>query len=311
LSHLLDKQLVFLTGKGGVGKTTVCAALARLAVQRGKRVLLCEIDTEAYMGRLFGDAKIGFDPSLVAPGIWACTLQGSQCMDAFIRRFVPGRVADVILKNKVANIFFESAPSVMEAVIFDQIGTLMEKSKPAFDLVIVDLPASGHAVTLLNVPRSMVEMVRVGELAAHMERLAKIVADPERSELVLVSLPEEMSVNETLELLQKARARVQTPVRRIVLNGIRNASMEPDDAEQLERWAATLTNPDDAEAVQRLAYGARIGAFWAAQDAEAQLRLRAEKSVQVAAIPYIFDRQDDVDLVRRVAGHLGASLGVA
>lgn len=279
-----------------------------MAAARGKRVLICEIDTDAYMGRLFGDATIGFAPTVVAPGIWACTLKGDDCMNAFVHRFVPSRVADLILRNKVAQIFFESAPSVMEAVIFDQISTHCANRTPGWDLILVDLPASGHAVTFLNVPRSMVEMVRVGELAAHMERVARLAADPNQSELILVSLPEEMSVNETLELLEKARAKVATPVVRVVVNGVRHPDVTREDVAEIEAMAASAAG-EQRDVLDRLAYGARIGAFWREQDAEAVRRLQAAPRLQVAEIPFFFNKKNDTELVRTVASHLQATLG--
>jgi anion-transporting ArsA/GET3 family ATPase len=308
LTPLLDKKLVFISGKGGVGKTTICAGLARMASARGKRVLICEIDTDAYMGRLFGDATIGFSPTVVAPGIWACTLKGDECMNAFVHRFVPARVADLILRNKVAQVFFDSAPSVMEAVIFDQISTHCANRTPGWDLVLVDLPASGHAVTFLNVPKSMVEMVKVGELAAHMERVARLAADPSKSELILVSLPEEMSVNETLELLEKARARVATPVVRVVVNGVRHPDVSRQDVAEIEALAAAA-HGEEREVMDRLAYGARIGAFWREQDDESVRRLKAAPRLQVTEIPFFFDKKNDTELVRTVAGHLQATMG--
>jgi len=308
LTPLLDKKLVFISGKGGVGKTTICAGLARMAAARGKRVLICEIDTDAYMGRLFGDASIGFAPSVVAPGIWACTLKGDDCMSAFVHRFVPGRVADLILRNKVAQVFFDSAPSVMEAVIFDQISTHCANRTPGWDMILIDLPASGHAVTFLNVPKSMVDMVRVGELAAHMERVARLAADPTKSELILVSLPEEMAVNETLELLEKARARVATPVNRVVVNGVRHPEVSRQDVADLEALAGAAEG-ERRDVLERLAYGARIGAFWREQDAEAVRRLKAAPRLTVTEIPFCFAKKNDTELVRTIAGHLQATMG--
>ncbi len=94
---LLDKRLVFVTGKGGVGKTTACASIARLAAARGKRVLVCEIDAESSIGRLFGDKKVGYEPARMDQGIWACNLTGRECMETFVRGFVPSRRVAVLI----------------------------------------------------------------------------------------------------------------------------------------------------------------------------------------------------------------------
>lgn len=309
MANLLDKRLLFLTGKGGVGKTTTSAAIARLAAERGKRVLVCEIDTEPYMGRLFGEHAIGFEPTRVAQNIYAASLIGMECMRKFVARFVPGRrVADLIMKNRVARIFFEAAPSVMEAVIFDEIAALATAHKPAFDLVIVDLPASGHAVTFLNVPKSMVEMVRVGELAKRMRTLAELIADPTKTELLLVSLPEEMSVNETLELWQKAKDTVDAPLRSVIVNGARHPGLQRLDYDELIALQGRAPDASQAQAVSRLAYGVGLGLFWDKMDAENIQRLRDSIDGNVVEVPYVFHKKSEPDLVQKVASTLAEHL---
>lgn len=310
LASLLDKRLLFVTGKGGVGKTTLAAAIARLAAERGRKVLLVEVDTQPSMGRLFGDRPVGFAPTPMEHGIWACNLTGMESMDAFVRRFVPSRrVADLILANRVARIFFESAPSVLEAVILDQLGTLLAQQNPRFDLVVVDLPASGHAVTLLNVPRAMNAMVRVGELAQQMKRLADLIAHPDQTELILVSLPEEMSINETMELWHRARRDVATPVHRIIVNGERRPEILPSDVADLESirpWADAA--PDSFD---RIVHGVSIGAWWRQRDRENVERLAAELPATIHRLPFIYSKVEERDLVERVAGSLHTELGSA
>lgn len=301
---LLDKRLVFVTGKGGVGKTTACAAIARLAAARGKRVLICEIDAESSIGRLFGDQRIGYEPGRVDQGIWACNLTGRDCMETFIRGFVPSRrVADLILKNRVANVFFESAPSVMEAVILDRLAQLEAQTGPPWDMVIADLPASGHAVTLLNVPKAMTEMVQVGELARRMGKLAELVGDPTRSELVLVSLPEEMSVNETVELYERARAEVRTPVRSVIVNGERTPDLRDADYTLVAEEASTAAD-DARESLQRVANGVSLGVYWRDEDQRNIARLEETVAARVVRVPFVFRKVDESDLVGRVSDAL-------
>lgn len=310
LVKLLDKRFVFVTGKGGVGKTTVAAALGRLAAARGKNVLLVEIDTQPSMGRLFGDKQIGYEPTRLEANIWACNLTGADCMRSFVRRFVPGdRIADLILKNRVAQIFFESAPSVTEAVILDQLATLARQTQPRFDFIAVDLPASGHAVTFLNVPRSMSDMVRVGELAGHMRELAALLADPAQAELLLVSLPEEMSVNETIELWEKARARVATRLHGVVFNQEQAPALQPDDHTQLAALAAH--EGVDQEALQRVMWGVALGSWWKERDAETLQRLTEAVDGKVIRVPFRPKKVSERDLVEQVASVLNMQLGGA
>ncbi len=304
---LLDKKLVFVTGKGGVGKSAIAAGIALRASRAGRRALLCEVDTDGGAGRLFGAPPLAFTPREVAPGLWAANITRDEAMRAFVRRFVPvGKIADMILANRVAQIFFESAPSVMEAVIVDQIANLAASTHPAWDMLVVDLPASGHALTFLNVPRSMVEMVRTGTLAGHMRRLADALSDPDRSELVIVTLPEEMPVNETIELWNRARADLQTPVRHIVVNGERAPDLRESDE------AALVAAADGADAagrarVDRVRAGVQLGRYWLIEDARSIARL-TETGARVTRIPFLFRKRDDRDLVESIANHLAEAM---
>jgi len=299
---LLDKQLVFVTGKGGVGKTVTAAALARLSARRGRRTLLCELDTDPTMGRIFGKGRIGFAPDEVAPNLYACCLDGASCMNAFVHRFVPSRkIADMILGNKVANTFFEAAPSVMEAVILDQLATLVTESSPRFDLVVVDMPASGHAVTLLKVPRSMARMVAVGELADHLRRIAALISDPRRTEVVIVTLPDEMAVNESIELWRKLRDAIDTPSETILVNGTRGVALKLEDAAIAAAHVAS-----DARVLEAV----RLGLYWQREDAANVERLSNAVVARVFTNAFVFDKVDDSDLVDRCADALQPRLGI-
>jgi anion-transporting ArsA/GET3 family ATPase len=297
---LLEKKLIFVTGKGGVGKTATTAALGRLLAENGRRTLVCELDADAAMGRIFG-AEVGFAPTRVAPKLFACNLTGEDSMRAFVERFVPSRrVAGLILKNKVASIFFNSAPSVMEAVILDRLAALATESTPAFDTIVVDLPASGHAVTFLNVPKSMARMVSVGELADHLRKIARILADPGKSEVVIVSLPDEMAINESLELWRKLHAEVDTPVRTVVVNGVRAPSLRDEDVARVGELHAQ--NP--TAGFGPLLEGLTLGAYWKGEDVRNVDRLGKSIDGRVVSIPFVFDKIDEKDLVDRISDTL-------
>ena len=301
---LLEKQLIFVTGKGGVGKTAAAAAIGRLLADSGRRTLVCELDADPAMGRIFGE-DVGFEPTRVAPKLFACNLTGDDSMRAFVERFVPSRrVAGLILKNKVASIFFRSAPSVMEAVILDRLSTLATESAPAYDSIVVDLPASGHAVTFLNVPKSMAKMVSVGELADHLRRIASLIANPAKSEVVIVSLPDEMAINESLELWRKLHASVDTPTRTVVVNGVRAPSLRDEDVERVR----ALHEASPEAGFGPLLSGLKLGAYWKNEDVRNVERLAASIDGSVVTIPFVFDKADEKELVDRVADGLRSRL---
>ena len=309
MASVFTKKLLFVTGKGGVGKSTVCAAIAKAGAARGKRVLVCEIDTDSALARMFDAPDVGFDPIEVEPGIWAANIERQKALTMFVRRQVPGgRVAELILKNKVAQSLFESAPSVMETVMLDQIATLALDANPAYDLIVVDLPASGHAVNLMNVPARMAELIGVGELSKHIRGLAALIANPEHSELLLVTLPEEMPVNETLELHQTLKASVRTPVRTIVVNGVRGDGVGDADVALVDHLIQHCQNPTHVPPLRRIQGALRLGRFWHDQDLAGLTRVREAFDGRIVELPYLFRKTTGTRLVAALAAGLGESL---
>ena len=310
LTSLLDKQLLFVTGKGGVGKTTTAAALGRVAAGAGRRVLLVEIDVASSIGELYG-ARVGFEPTRIEGSLWACALDAESCMRAFVSRFVPSRrIADLLLKNRVARIFFESAPSVMEAVILDQLATLAAGTEQRFDAIVVDMPASGHAVKFLRVPRSMARMVGVGDLADHLRKLADLLEDPRRCELVVVTLPEEMPVNETIELWGTLQRDLKIPLRHVVVNGLRRPDVRDEDVSTIESLIDSV-GEGGREAAAGLLDALAIAKHWRDEDAANVTRLAASVPATLLRVPYLFERESERALVEASALALRSQLGVA
>lgn len=301
LNTLLSRRLLFVTGKGGVGKTTLVAALGLLAARSGKRVLLCELDTDPSLRRIFGVPAIGFETSRLAENLDACNLMAADCMRSFVQRVVPSRrVADAIVGNRIVGIFFESAPSVIEAVLLDQITERVMQQRPAYDLVIIDLPASGHAIKLLRVARSMAEMVSVGDLAKRLREMDALFTDPLRSGLVLATLPEEMPVNETLELAGNLRASVKTPIVGVVCNGLRHLEVTSSDAAAVARAVGDGADPG----AEQLREAISLAAYWTAQEREELERLRSGLQVPLFDTPFVFSKASDRDLVEQLAARL-------
>ena len=184
LNTALERDLLFVTGKGGVGKTTVAAALAVAAVRQGKRVLLCDLAVSSAFAQIFNVPEVGFTPVAVEPGLWASRCDPEQSLVTFLTRFVKvKRVAKALVKNRIARRFFEVAPGVYETVVLQRIAWILrhpEKIASDIDLIIVDLPSTGHAVSYLDVPRRMAQLVRLGPLAELLENLADLLADHRR-----------------------------------------------------------------------------------------------------------------------------------
>ena len=309
MASLLDKQLIFVTGKGGVGKSTTTAALALMAARLGKRVLICELDAETSMERMFGVQDVGFEPTEVSTRVWAANIRRAEALGAFITRAVPGgRIARAILQNRVASVLFDAAPSVMETVILDQVALHATASPKRFDLVVVDMPASGHALHWMNVPRNMADLISVGDLSKRIRRLAEIIEDPKRSEIVLVTLPEEMPVNETLELYERMSTTIGTPVEAIVVNGIRPALEQEEERQTVAELRDLAGSDEDQAAIDRILDGLDLLSFWSREDHTHAGRLAEETEATLVEVPFIFRKGTDVDLVRSISRSLEAEL---
>ena len=220
---IAERDLILVTGKGGVGKSTVVSALARIAAARRGGAVAVEFSAHPRLpGLANGTGHIEL-----------CNIELESALPRALGRMlkVPA-ILGAALNNRVLRLFVRTSPAVMEMIILDEIYTLVEQHAPKGHPVIVDLPASGHAVSLLDTPRSVRRMLRVGPVAEKAKVIERLLLDRDRSELVVVALPEELPVNETIELVQRADdAGLRT--RTVVVNQVPNQTVAEEDRQLL------------------------------------------------------------------------------
>ncbi|MBX2797247.1 MAG: AAA family ATPase [Myxococcales bacterium] len=199
LRDLLGARLVLVTGKGGTGKTTFSAALALLAAAKGRKVLLAEIDSQRpALTPVFGQAPT-FDGVAVTEHLTVANLTWQDALQAFLRKLVPSRrIVKLILTNRVVSRFLDFTPGSQEIVTLSALGERVE----SYDLVVADMPASGHAFSLLDITRSAMGLFRSGPVRTRASELRALLIEPS-TRVALVGLPEEMVVNETIETYAK------------------------------------------------------------------------------------------------------------
>lgn len=197
--QLLSSGLVMVTGKGGTGKTTVASALALLGAGMGRRTILCEIDNQRSSLQSIFNTSIGFQPTSISHNLEICNIDFNTALTTFVHNIVPiKRVVKKITTNKVIKKFLDFTPGSRELVLMSHLNTLVKN----YDLVVVDMPASGHAFSMLDVIRSARGLFRSGPVLALAKNLTKLL-ESQTARLAFVVLPEEMVVNETLETMEK------------------------------------------------------------------------------------------------------------
>ncbi|MGI8440280.1 MAG: ArsA family ATPase, partial [Thermoleophilaceae bacterium] len=212
MSAVLDKRLVFVTGKGGVGKSTVAAALGTAAAARGRRALVCEVAGVERMPGALGHAGVGYRETELKPNLWAISIDPERALEEYLRDQIgSSTLYNVLFENRIVSYLAAATPGLRELLTIGKIWELaqLERRSPAdapYDVVIVDAPATGHGLGLLRTPRTFRDVARVGPIRRQADLIHSFVTNPTRTGVVCVALPEEMPVNETLELRRSLAA---------------------------------------------------------------------------------------------------------
>jgi anion-transporting ArsA/GET3 family ATPase len=243
LAQLAGRQLLVVTGKGGVGKTAVSAVLGRAFAERGKRVLVVEVDPRENLHQMLGVPPTGGDIVPAGPRLWVQNLKPRQVLDSVVReRLRIELLARRVLASPIYHHFADGAPGLTELAILGHALRLVrgiEKHAPALDLVVLDAPATGHGVRLLASPLLVSDVIRNGPFADMARDLAEMVSDPARCGIVAVTLAEEMPVQEVLEMREALRGQMKKNPEALVINGLyppAPASPPETDTELAALW---------------------------------------------------------------------------
>lgn len=279
-SSLFRGRCVFVSGKGGTGKTTVACAVARLAAAQGRRVLLCEVDNQRpSLTPIFGVAP-EYTPREVEKNLSICNISWVEALDDWVADIVAlPRLVRLITHNRVVTVFLAATPGARDLVVLMRVLRHTER----FDLVVVDMPASGNAVGMLSVAVTAHRLFEAGPIRKCAEELLALYKRPD-TVLTLVALPEEMVVNETIETTRKVAtdvAGLRVPL--LLLNRATPPTLTPEEVAVLQRL--------DEEHRAGLA-GEVVGAgIWEQSmeeaTAEALRRLQAELPVPVLTLPVL------------------------
>ena len=301
LEQLFARRTLWVTGKGGVGKSSISAALALLAAQQGRRTLLIDVQATGDAARFLDAPPPRYEArevSSVGRNLFHLALHPEEVLDEYlevalkvprVRRFGPFR--------KVFDFIATGAPGVKEVLVPGKVGfeeRATDRGRPRWDLIVVDAAPSGQVLSHLRGPRSIQEMVGVGMIRNQTAWVQELIDDPKRTGLVVVALPEEMPVTETEELLAKLPDAVKTPVLAVVANRVVDA---PRDRAALPALAGVRTALGDAApALDALALSAEL-----ADDQAEHLETLRGLGPPSLCVPLLAWERHDLAATQRVA----------
>jgi anion-transporting ArsA/GET3 family ATPase len=286
VSALLDRRLIFVTGKGGVGKSTVATALGMLAARRGLRTIVAELSAQDRVQRAFDYRGAQFRELELAPDLFTISIDPQHAMDEYLR-IKTGPLGHTIGSTKIFQAFAMATPGLRELLSIGKVWELAQFERqtkaPPYDLVVVDAPATGHGVGVLRTPRTFAEIARVGPIARQAGKIATTIADRAFTAIVAVATAEEMPINETIAL-SNALLDDGLALDAVVLNALYPARFSDDEAGQLTD-AMEVADSAPVRGALRAALSEHLRA---ATQREQRERLREELDAPLLELPYVF-----------------------
>jgi anion-transporting ArsA/GET3 family ATPase len=299
----LDKRLLFVTGKGGVGKSTVALALGIAAAERGKRTIVCEVGAAEHASRVFRRSEIGFHEVELADNLWTISIDPDDSMREYLLIQLKVRaMGDLLTRSRIFTYLAAATPGLKELVTIGKIWELAQpdrrvKKGRKYDLVVVDAPATGQGIGFLQTPRTFANIARVGPIHAQARALDAYLTDHARTGVAIVALPEEMPVNETGVLERELLDEIGVSVDRVYMNAVYPERFPDSDVQRLADVADSATGAARAGVRAALSENLRATAH------RAQLeRLRGLVRAPVHTLPFIFEPELGVDGLETLAG---------
>lgn len=304
VDDFLARRFLFVTGKGGVGKTTVVAALAERFARAGKRVLVAETSPKEHISALFGRSSLPTQITELAPRLYGVLLDPDVALKEYGTIVLKSeRLVGALFDNKLVLGFFHGAPGLKEWAALGKAWyhstELLADGSPRFDVVILDAPATGHGLDMLRVPKTILELSPPGVLRSDAEKAWTQFRDPAQSGVVVVALPEEMPTNESIELCQALRGELDLPLLALVVNQV-----VPTIFAAQERTAlADLPEPSASDAASQ-ALGAGIRRAAREQVQAESLRRLAALGAPVLELPFLLGGASNASAITRLADAL-------
>ena len=324
MTSLLERKLLVVAGKGGVGRTTIASAIGLLAADRGLRTLVVEVAHQDRLPELFGLAAQG--PGIeteLREGLWSLSIDADRALLEWLQA-LGGRVSGRLLaSSSTFQYFTAAAPGAKELVSMVKIWELTQSRRWhgrafGYDLVVLDAPATGHALGMLQSPRTFGAIARVGPIAAQARQVQALLKDPARCGYLAVAQGTEMAVTETVELDAGLRRELDRRLHAVIVNAVlpqrftaaelaRLAQLSDGVRAQQARARASVQQ-GTSDSLTRSATLAAHAVHQRARYQHNQIARLRRRRFQVVSIPFQFGSELDLPALTRIAGHLARRL---
>jgi anion-transporting ArsA/GET3 family ATPase len=316
-NNLFEKRLLFITGKGGVGKTTISGALALAATGLGKKVLLVDVGGDDSLARLFKANSIEHIPAEVHPQIDAVRVDPKETVEEYVHTFVKSKmVADRITRSAFFDHLVAATPGMREIMTMGKIW-MWESARHddtgeyVYDLILVDAPATGHGLSFLQTPQVLRDMIAVGPIREQTEKVQALLRDRQRTMLNIVTLPEDLPVSETLQLYSAATQQLRMLVGCVFINGVYPKLFTLREAAEVKRLLRTFRHDavsGNGDYRLPLLQSARVQIGRRTQQEFYMKKLKDQIKADFVEIPYLFTAGMDLETLQTMAAELSRSV---
>jgi anion-transporting ArsA/GET3 family ATPase len=303
---LFSPRFVLFSGKGGVGKSTIASAYALACARRGERTLLMEFNTQDKVSAMFGVDTVGTEIREIEENLFAVNVTPAAAMEEYAVMMLRVRVIyRAIFENRIMRAFLKAIPGLNELVMLGKAYYhVIEENdgRPVWDKVVLDAPATGHGIFLLQIPTVITSILSTGHMFEEAQRILAVMTDPKITALNLVTLAEEMPVNETAMLHARIKNEIRMPMGAVIANGLYGVKFSAQELKLLETAQKDIQEP----AISRMIDAARFRV----QRAELQARYLDEIAESIPLpridVPFVFSKRLDTTALAQIADVLVA-----
>jgi anion-transporting ArsA/GET3 family ATPase len=310
-ASLRERRLHFVIGKGGVGKTTMTAALSLLFARSGCRTLAVEMEGAGRLPALLGARGAGAMPVEVRPGLSVLAVDGRAALEEYLGLIIPvKRLLATIFSSRLYQYFVAAAPGLKELMTVGKIwyeATRQEGGRPAWDAIVVDSPATGHSLQYLRMPQAARDTFGTGLVQREAARIVDLLQDPRTTAVHLVTLAEEMPVSETLEAHAQLTGPLNLPLGFVIVNRLHQRSFAPAVTDSVKAAAAHAGSAEERALLACMAERAAEESGWTAINRHYLTRLREGlATAPLIELPFLFVEEFDRAALERLSAVLEA-----